>query len=278
MRKSLIAVPLMLLCCSLLQAQTVDEIITRNIRAMGGLKRLARVQSARLRQKVGIENADPGIEIEVVAMAKRESKYRFQQTTHRAARQVRTNSGEEVNIPASSEVELRICDGQTSWLQHGNAEPIDTGRAYCPGWLPGFPLAQHEGTKWLKLVGTVQIDGRDFYHLTNRADQGPGGTDYFVDARSYLLVRDIEENNGFYRETVYSDYRDVDGFMFPFCSRTRMWSVKDGPGPEAITSLWNTPDSAHETHRTEKIELNIPLDDSLFVKPEAGAGNAENTP
>lgn len=274
MRKPLIAVLLTLMCCSLLRAQTVDEIIARHIEAMGGLKKLETVQSVQLRQK--IESRDSATDIEVIAMAKKRSKYRLEKTTHTAARQVKTKSGEEVTIPASTKVELQICDGQTVWLQYGNAAPIATGLAYCPGWFPGYPLAQYKDTKWLKLLGMVHIEGRGFYHLTNRTGNGRGGTDYYVDARTYFLARDLEENNGFYRETVYSDYRDIDGFMFPFCLRTRTWAAKDGPGPEAIAELWKTPESAYETHLTEKIEFNTPLDDSLFVKPAAGAENADS--
>jgi hypothetical protein len=183
-------------------------------------------------------------------------------------------NGEEVTVPALTKVERHVCDGKTSWVQYGDAQPIQTGRTYCPGWLPGSPLMSYNGTKWLKLVERAQLDGRDIYQLTDRTSDEGGGTDYYLDAKTYLVERTLEKNNGYYTELLMSNYRKIDGVMFPFCVRMRTWPVKNS-GPEATAESRQPADSAYETHRIEKIDINIPLDDSWFMKPVAGGGNAE---
>ena len=109
-----------------------------------------------------------------------------------------------------------------------------------------------------------------------------GSSHYYFDAHTFLLDRIISENKGSHHEDIYSDYRKVNGIMVPFCDEMRWWAVKDDPQLEdkAASSKIAGPEES-KSSSFKKIEINVPLDDSLFSVPqdvETGASSKIERP
>jgi hypothetical protein len=103
----------------------------------------------------------------------------------------------------------------------------------------------------------AKIDGRDTYQLRVRMLDG-FEQDEFIDARSWLVVADrkVAKVHAFGTdvpsETRWSDYRSVNGVLFPFLN------------------VEVEIDTRRELNRfqTDRIDVNLPLDASQFMPPQ----------
>jgi len=147
-------------------------------------------------------------------------------------------------------------DGKTGWRKDpsGNVSDI-TG--------PQLALLEREATmngelNWRQLYEKVEVAGkgkvenRETWVLKITPKAGLPMVRYY-DAETFLLLRsDITVTGGakeFALKTFYADYRNVEGVMVPFQITQQM------------------PMGAIGTRITE-VRYNVPLDDSLFSKPE----------
>ena len=103
-----------------------------------------------------------------------------------------------------------------------------------------------------ELAGKETIDGKEAYKIKLTLSTGKEIT-YFVDTKTYLLIQTKQMRAGMNsnegeREVVtnYSDYKPVDGIMFPHTISN------PGEGPGAGSMTFN------------KIELNKPIDESQY--------------
>jgi len=259
MRKFTLLVPLFVLCFSGCQ-QDVDELVGRHINAMGGLQKQLAVKTVRILQRVEIDN--PASNFEFVIMRKRENKFRME---------------DPPLVPeASVKGTISGCDGQTSWSRV-RYEPAEIGVGkLCDGPADMDDLLLNYKEKGIsaELAGKETIDGSVLYHLKLTAKNGRV-LHFYLDARTYLTARIVVEENGSHQEDNYSDYRKVDGIMVPFCDEMRWWKITTTPPREATAAavkVNNAP--AHQRQIVQKIEFNIPLEDSLFAIPsESGTHN-----
>lgn len=226
-------------------AETVDEIIAKNVAAHGGLDKIKAVQSVRMNGKLTV---GPGIEAPISIEMKRPHNMRVEVT-------FQGNTG------------IQAYDGATGWqispFGKGQADPMsaeDLKEAEEQADMDG-PLVDYKAKgHGVELIGKEKLEGSDAYKL--KVTLKNGNLRYlFLDADSFLEIK--AESKRTIRgsevegETTIGDYKDVGGLLFP---HSLQMGAKGRPEKQNIT--------------VEKIELNPALDDARFkmpapAKPEA---------
>ena len=228
------------------ETPTAEELVAKNIQARGGLEKIKAVQSMRLTgtMRLGEESLPTKLEI------KRPAKTRWEFTLE-------------------GQTAVQAYDGKTAWMTMpfaGITEPqpmsaSETADIELQADIDG-PLvdAAAKGIT-IELAGRETIEGGlDAWRLTIKRKSGDT-RDLYLDAKTYLQILAVTRRSVDGRDVeIHSrigDYRDVSGLMLPHSFEASAAGV-----PE-VQSL-----------KFEKIELNVPIDDSRFTmpkKPEAPA-------
>lgn len=228
-----------------LAAQTVDEVIAKNIQAHGGMDKLKSVQTMRMSGKLTIDSIDARL----VQENKRPDKVRLQ-------------------VIIQGMAQVRAYDGKSGWQIdpfEGRRDPEllsqdDSKDLQISADLDG-PLVDYKdkGHK-AELVGHDSVEGTDCYKIKLTLKNGDIRY-YYIDADSFLELKLETQTSirGSIREseTFYGDYDQVNGVYYPFAIEA---------GEKGST------DRAKYT--VEKIEQNISLDDSDFSIPATKAAPA----
>jgi hypothetical protein len=224
-------------------AQSVDEVIAKNIQARGGLERLRSVKTMLARGK-------------------------FSAGSFRAAF-LQENKGpdkvrEELILQGLAQV--RAYDGKTGWRVNpfgGRKDPEllaedDMKDLMVDADIEG-PLVDYQpkGHK-AEFVGHDSVEGTDCYKIKLTLKNGDFRY-YYLDTDSLLELK-LETQTmirGAVKETesFYGDYEQVGGVYYPFAIET---GGKGDPDRVKLT--------------VEKVELNVPLADTLFSMPATKAG------
>lgn len=234
-------------------AQTVEELIAKSIEARGGLEAIKATHTLRL---TGTMTMGPGMQTPFTLELKRPGKMRmeftFQGTTG-----------------------IQAYDGTTGWTVMpfmGQPDPAlmspeDLKDAEEQSDFDG-PLVDHAAKGHsVELLGRDEEDGA--YKLKVTLQNGSVRYVY-LDPESFLETRTEGERSVQGRqtelETSFRDYREVEGLMVPHTIET---SAKGSPQQQSLV--------------VEKVELNVPLDDSRFVMPtmptpEAAAPPRQESP
>ena len=219
-------------------AQTVDEIIAKNIQAHGGLDKLKSVRSIRTSAKFsqGSFRAD------------------FRQENKRADK-VR----EEYIIQGLAQVQAY--DGKTGWQISpfgGRKDPEllsqdDLKSLVVDADIDGPLVEYKEKGHKAELVGHDSMEGTDCFKIKLSMKNGDVRY-YYLDADSYLELKlEIQTTiRGALQESelYYGDYEQVNGIFYPFAVE----QAQKGSASRAQFSV-------------EKIEQNIPLEDVHFSMP-----------
>jgi outer membrane lipoprotein-sorting protein len=223
-----------------IRAQTVDEVIAKNIEAHGGIDKLKSVMSIKITQTIKAG----GFQTEIRVENKRPDKIR-----------------EEVSLQGLTEV--LAYDGKVGWVVNpfgGRRDPEVMSQddlkgvqdsADIDGPLVDYAQKGHKA----ELLGHDSVEGTDCYKVRLTLKNGDVRT-YFLDTDSFLEIK--IESQTTVRGTVqeselyFGDYEKVDGMYFPF-------AVEQGPKGGSAASRVN--------YTISKIEINLPLDDSLFAMP-----------
>jgi outer membrane lipoprotein-sorting protein len=238
------AAVLMLGCAALLapaaHGQTVDDIIARNVKARGGLEKIRSVETQRMTGKALFGS----IRATVVQINKRADKVR-----------------EEVSLQGFTQVQ--VYDGKGAWQIDpfgGRKDPMlmseDDSKSLVVDADIDRPLVDYKkkGHK-AELLGHDPVEGTDCYKIKLTLKNGDIFT-YYLDTDSFLelkLETKMTIRGAFQeQETYYGDYEEVNGMYFPFAIET----AQKGDPNRVKTTL-------------EKVEINIPVDDSSFVMPGA---------
>jgi hypothetical protein len=230
---------------AMLTAQTVDDVIAKAIAARGGIEKLKAIQTQRLSGNITIGDNPPG---PFMVEMKRGGKMR-----------------QEMTIGGQNAV--RITDGTAGWKSssdsNGNPEPLDAGelKNMAGGADIDGPLIDYKAKgNQVELEGKEKVDGSDAYKLKITQKDGQVRHDY-IDATSFLEVKwegEIEAGGKkFVAESFFKDYRPVNGIMFHH---------------QIESDTIGTP--YKQKLHFDKIEVNIPLDDSAFEKPAPNAPSA----
>jgi hypothetical protein len=217
----------------------VDEIVSKSLQAHGGIAKLRAIQT----MKVTGETEVDGVLTQFTEMYKRPMKVRSE-------------------ISYQGAILTRAYDGQTAWQiipRFGESNPElmeDPGlehmqqEADFDGPLVDYKQKGHI----VELIGKEKMEGRDTYHLKVTLKNGDV-RDFYLDASSFLPIKAIIKTTlqGQMREyeRKYVGYKKIDNMTFAFSFEQREIG---GQGPIQKTTF-------------KKIELNIPLDDSLFKMP-----------
>jgi hypothetical protein len=220
---------------------TLDEVIDRNTKAMGGRAAIEAIQSI----EVSLHISDPGSEVDGIYYAARPGKMRI-----------------DVSV-AGKYVFTEAFDGQRGWEWNGKevttASPKATAALQHGVELPGHIFGLHEiGQRGhrLALVGREKIDGIDYYVLRLTLRDGYGTTLY-VDPNSWLITkrRDVRplhvdiDPTPTTIEQRSSDFRTVAGVQFPFASAEI--DLKTG--------------KVLESSVIKEIKVNPPIEPTFFV-------------
>jgi outer membrane lipoprotein-sorting protein len=217
-------------------AQTLDEILARNLKAKGGLDKLKAVQTIRM---TGTMTVGPGMEAPFVMEQKRPNSMRMEFT-------LQGMTG------------VQAFDGKAGWQLmpfsgRKEAEPLPEDalkqleeQADFDGPLVDYKAKGHT----LELVGKEKLEGSDVYKLKLTLKNGDIRYIY-LDADQFLEVRtegttkirgtDVEG------ESTIGDYKEVGGLMIPHAVES---GQKGSPQKMKMT--------------IQKVELNVPIDDARF--------------
>ena len=218
----------------------VDEVVASNIAARGGK---AKIQALRSLRETGTATASGGRIAQVIRETKRPGRMRLQ-------------------FSYQGTTSVFAHDGETGWqvapLQ-GQFEPMvmppegQATAAVDQRDIEGPLVDWREKGHVVELVGREKLPGGEAFKLKVTLEGGAVRHDY-VDVTSRQIVRsDVTRTvrgRPLLLETTFSDFRNVDGLVFPHLIESH---VKDRPQTIRIA--------------LEKIELDPDLDDARFRFP-----------
>jgi len=226
-----------------LPAQTADSIIDRYVQTIGGTARLQAVQSLR---RTGRFTGGGGFEAVVVQENKRPNSVR-----------------EDFSIQGMTGV--NAYDGHDGWKiepWQGKRDPEALGEEEMHGILDDAdfdgPLVNYQAKgNRVEYQGVEQIEGSDAYKLKVTRPNGDVSF-YYLDTEYYVPIRIDTQRmiRGAPQEfeTSLGDYKQVAGVYLPFSFES---------GPKGSSSA----DRSKITY--DKIEANVPLDNTRFARPGA---------
>ena len=239
LRKLVLSLMMAAVLAPALAAQTVDEIVAKHVAAMGGADKIKAAKTVKMTGKLEAQS----IEAPFIMTLKQPGMLR-----------------NEITIQGM--VLVQAYDGKSGWAiipftgkKDPEAVTADEAKE-LQDQADLWPLVDYKdkGNK-VELLGKDKIEGTDAYKLKLTRTNGDVDTVY-LDADSFLEIK--EEGTRMVRgseqqtETSLADYREVSGLMFPFAIES---SIKGSPEKQKIT--------------VDKVELNVPADDSIFKMPAA---------
>jgi len=220
----------LLASASLASAQSVDELVAKNILAKGGLEKLQSVQTVKQTSRLTMQ----GSEATVTVYGKRPNLVRQE-------------------IKLGDKTIVHAFDGTTPWIVNpltGATTPVVvTGpQADVTRELSNFdsPLMDYKTRGYkVDLVGQETLGARKVFHL-KMVDKRNQTQHLYLDAETGLETKIVFDTESGPMAQELSDYRDVEGIKVPFVVKTSM----NGIGQSEI--------------KIDKVEFNVKIDDALF--------------
>ncbi|UCC72536.1 MAG: hypothetical protein JSV86_19590 [Gemmatimonadota bacterium] len=248
MLKKLAALSVVAVLAAPAQAQELDEVLSNYYEAVGGFDAWQSVQSMKMTGKMMMGGM--GIEAPFTVLVKRPNKGR-------------------IEFIFQGMTGLQAFDGETAWQVMpflGNPDPEELTEdesedvrdtADLDGPLMGYEESGHQ----VEFVGLEETEGTQAYKLKVTLTSGSVQY-YYLDSEYFVPIRmDVaRESQGrtVEFETIFSDYKEVGGLLIPYSVETR---PKGAPAGQVIT--------------IDLVELNVELDDALFVMPEKSEGGQQ---
>jgi outer membrane lipoprotein-sorting protein len=221
-------------------AQTVDEIIAKNLQAKGGAEKWKSVNSVKMAGKITMQ----GMDLPLTVYAKRPNYNRQE-------------------IVLQDKQLVQAFDGTTAWLINpmmgsdvpqelpGPAADMMKNSADFDGALIDYKSKGHT----IELVGKEKLDGTEVYHLKVTMKGGSHIQHYYLDAKSGIELKtsaDVDMGTGQKQalETEMSNYQQVNGIMIPH-------TVKQSVNGKPVVQM-----------TIDKVEFNAAIDDSMFRMPK----------
>ncbi len=220
-------------------AQSVDEIVGRYLKTIGGMQKIQAVQTLR---RTGNYIGGVGFEAVITQENKRGNSVR-----------------EEFSLQGMTAI--NAYDGKTGWKiepWNGKKDPEALGEAEMKSIVADAdfdgPLVNYKqkGNK-LEFIGMDRFEGTDTFRLKLTKPNGDVyiyylDTDYYVPIKidTKRIVRGAEREY----ETALGDYKEVAGWYLPYSFET---NVKGSQDKSKIVY--------------EKIDANVPIDDQRFEMP-----------
>jgi len=238
-RRTLTGIILAALLAPAAMAQTVDEVIAKNIEAKGGMEKLKAMKTLRVTGKMMMGQ---GMEAPFTMMAKR-------------PRMTRTE------FVFAGMTGVQAYDGKNGWMvmpfmgkKDPEAMPEDQAKLMEEQADIDGPLVdwKEKGHK-VELLGKEQVEGADAYKVKVTKKNGDVST-IFIDAESHLEIKSEGKRKirgtEYEGETVLGEYKEVEGMMMAHSMES---GAKGSPQRQKMV--------------IEKIEVNPALADTLFLMP-----------
>ena len=223
-------------------AQTVDDIVTRHIAARGGKEKLAAIETVKMTRTVA---SGIGTTLKVIVYKKRPALFRLEQGPAQSNAPLvprgisadaawDTVQGKVVAREAKLAAESRDVEGDfdgvlVDWKEKGHSVVLAGKEAF-----PGGEAIKLSVTLKSGLTRTIYLDAKTYLDRRHTGVLNlPGG-------RQFDVTIDFD------------NWKDVEGVKFPFDI------TEERTGKEPVVTL---------VTYTEKIELNVPMDDALFAPP-----------
>ena len=221
-------------------AQTVDEIVAKNLQAKGGAEKWKSVNSVKMTGRITLQ----GTELPLTVYAKRPNLNR-QEIMLQDKRVVQAFDGTSawvINPMMGGEEARELPKPAAETMRHS---------ADFDGALIDYKQKGHT----VELVGREKMDGKEVHHLKVTMKGGDVQQHYYIDAASGIELKtstDVDLGTGQKQPLVteMSDYKQVDGIMIPHTVK----QLLDGKPVVQMT--------------IEKVEFNAPIDDGLFRMPK----------
>ena len=252
-RSTALAIAILAIASASAAGQTLEEVLERHLEARGGRDRLRAVQTMKVTRTV----VTPFSTITIVTYRKRPDLYRAEQS-----------SGGQPAVPRGVNADGAwdgVPGGKAVMRASALAAEMRDIEADFDGLLVDWKAKGHTVT----LDGKVPLPPGEAYKLTVQTKSGAVRTVY-LDAVTYLdrrhtgvlrlppsaaAVKELGDGAPPRQFDVVIDYggwREVDGVKFPF------EIAEERTSSEPVQSF---------VSYTEKIELNVPLDDAFFATP-----------
>lgn len=238
MFKKVLGVFVVLCLSTMLFAQTADEVVAKFIEGHGGYEILKAVNA----MKITGTRSQMGMDIPFIVMQKRPNKMHVSGTFQGMSY-------------------IQAFDGETGWSVNpfmGDPEPQplpenQQKRLKDDSDIDGPLVDYKEKGHQVEVIGKEEMEGSQVIKI--QVTLKSGDIQYwYLDAEYFIelkVVGKAEEMGQTYDvETTFSDYKDVGGMMIAHATETKI------NGNLAYTM------------KIDKVEINIPIDDSQFVMPK----------
>ena len=198
------ALVLSLLCAAAAHAQTVDELVAKNLEAKGGAQKWNEIKSVKMTGKITMQ----GNELPLLVYAKRPNFNR-----------------QEITLPDGKVVQA--FDGTTAWVINpmmGSNTPQAVPAAAADMMknsadFDGALLNYKDKGHTIEFVGKEKVSDKEVYHLKVTM-KGGHVQHYFLDAASGIEVKtsaEVDLGTGTKQalDTEMSNYQRVNGIMIP---------------------------------------------------------------
>lgn len=220
------------------RAQTVDELVAKNLEARGGAERWSKVVSVKM---TGTTTAQ-GRTLPLTVYARRPNHTRQEYTVKDNLRMVQGFDGTTAWV-------LNPMRGTDAQAMPPEVSAMVESSSDFDGSLVNYKQKGHT----LDLVGKAKVDAEEVYHLKVTTKSGQV-QHYYLDADNGVELKKTEDvEMGGQKQTLetrMSDYRAIDGVLMPYSIQQTV----DGKPIAQIT--------------IESVELNPKLDDDLFRMPK----------
>ncbi len=241
-RRTLLTIAAAMMMAVMVQAQTVDEIIAKNLEAKGGLENIKAVKSMKLTGKMSMGQ----MEAPFVVTMKRPSMFR-------------------VDFTIQGMTGTQAYDGETAWSLMpfmGKTDPEKMNEEQTEDFkqqadFDGPLMNWKEKGNKVELAGEDEVEGTPVYKLKVTLPNGDE-TFLYLDKDSYLEIQSTakREMQGQEMEfvTTMGDYKEVEGLVMPMS----IASGAKGSPQQNVMSI-------------ENVEVNPQIEDSSFHMPEVKA-------
>lgn len=224
------------------QDLTLDQVLARHYEEIGGLDSWKDLQTMRATGRMTLM---PGAEVPFVLTIMRPFRIRAEFTFQ-------------------GMTGVQAYDGTTAWWIMPFMGVIEPARmppemskdiieqSDIDGPLVGYEEEGHQ----IELIGVVEVGGTQAYQLKVTLKSGDV-QDYFLDAERFVPIRvdggRSAQGTTVDYETLFGDYKEVGGLMIAHSMEAK---PRGAPSGQVITF--------------DTVEINIPMDVSIFVMPQSG--------
>jgi hypothetical protein len=220
-------------------SQDADEIVNKYISAIGGLENIQAIKTIKMSGKV----TAGGMDIPFTQTCKRPQMVLMESTIQGMTMKQAFDGtqGWTINpFMGKKEPDLMSKDAEKAIQRNADFE----------GQLINY---KDKGSK-IELIGKEDLEGSQVYNI-KLTDKNNDITNYYIDADSYLIVKQNDklkfDTKEISSESILSNYKKVNGIMFPFSIESKSPDNPMGSAKIAVDS----------------IEINFTADDNIFKIP-----------